>query len=59
MLNIMVESSSSNDFHKDLIILTLDLAPDEVGLKGVTLGGTKHRIWQRIGNDYSYGNKKC
>ena len=28
-----------------------------VGLKGVSLVGTKHRIWQRIGNDFSYGNK--
>ena len=28
-----------------------------VGLKGVSLGGTKHRIWQQIGNDYSYGKK--
>ena len=28
-----------------------------VGLKGVSLVGTKHRIWQQIGNYFSYGNK--
>ena len=28
-----------------------------VGLKGVSLVGTKHRVWQRTGNDFSYGNK--
>ena len=30
-----------------------------VGHKGVSLVGTKHKIWQWIGNDFSYGNKKC